>query len=59
MDETGFAIRTSQSSHVVIDTTLRTRYKVEPGRQEWVSIAECICADGSFLSPLDYEGREC
>ena len=31
MDETGFAIGTSQSNRVVIDITLRTRYKVEPG----------------------------
>ena len=34
IDETGFAIGTSQSNRVVVDTTLRTRYKVEPGRQE-------------------------
>jgi hypothetical protein len=52
MDETGFAIGTSQCSRVVIDTTLRTRYKLEPGHQEWVSAVECICADGSFLPPL-------
>jgi len=52
MDETGFGIGTSQSSHVVVDTTLRTRYKLEPGRQEWVSVVECICGDGSALSPL-------
>src|SRR5438045_6671299 len=43
MDETGFAIGNSQSNRVIIDNTLRTRYKVEPGRQEWVSIVECIC----------------
>ena len=30
MDEMGFAIGTSQYSRVVVDTTLRTRYKVEP-----------------------------
>jgi hypothetical protein len=52
MDETGFAIETSQSNRVVIDTTLRTRYKVEPGRQEWVTTIECICGDGTVLSPL-------
>src|SRR5438270_3488786 len=52
MDETGFGIGTSQSSHVVVDTTLRTRYKLEPGRQEWVSVVECICGDGSALPPL-------
>jgi hypothetical protein len=52
MDETGFAIGTSQSNRVVIDGTLRTRYKIEPGRQEWVTAVECICADGSALPPL-------
>ena len=29
---TGFLIETSQYSRVVIDTTLRTYYKMEPGR---------------------------
>jgi len=52
MDETGFEIGTSQCSHVVVDTTLRTRYKLEPGRQEWVTAVECICGDGSALLPL-------
>src|SRR5947199_3024079 len=52
MDETGFGIGTSQCNRVIIDTTLRTRYKVEPGHQEWVSAVECICADGSSLPPL-------
>ena len=52
MDETGFAIGSSQSNRVIIDNTLRTRYMVETGRQEWVSIVECICGDGTALSPL-------
>ena len=52
MDETGFGIGTSQCNRVIIDSSLQTRYKAEPGRQEWVSILECICADGSFLPPL-------
>jgi hypothetical protein len=52
MDETGFSIGTSQCNRVIIDSTLRTRYKVEPGRQEWVSVLECICADGTSLAPL-------
>jgi hypothetical protein len=36
MDETGFAIGTSQCSRVIIYLTMRTRYKLEPGRQKWV-----------------------
>ena len=52
MDETGFGIGTSQCNRVIIDTTLRTCYKVKPGHQEWVSAVECICADRSSIPPL-------
>ena len=31
MDKTGFAIGTSQSNRVIVDSSLRTRYKVQPG----------------------------
>jgi hypothetical protein len=52
MDETGFAIGTSQSNRVIVDSSLRTRYKAEPGRQEWVTVVECISVDGTALPPL-------
>jgi hypothetical protein len=52
MEKTGFGIGTSQSCRVIIDSTLRTRYKLEPGQQEWVSIVECISADGEVLPPM-------
>lgn len=32
--------------------TLRTHYKTHPGRQEWVSLVECIYADGRAIPPL-------
>lgn len=38
---------------MIIDQgTLQTRYKTHPGRQEWVSVVECICADESTVPPL-------
>lgn len=53
MDETGFGIGTEECSRVIIDqSTLRTRYKTNPGQQEWVSVVECICADGTVISPF-------
>lgn len=52
MNEIGFSIETSQCSRVVIDTTLRTRYKIEPSCQEWATAVECICADRSVIAPL-------
>ena len=37
---------------VVIDTDVKQSYQGEPGRQEWVTVMDCICADGSSISPL-------
>jgi len=52
MDETGFAIGTLESNRIIIDSTLRTKFQAQPGRQEWVSILECICADVTSITLL-------
>jgi hypothetical protein len=52
MDETGFSIGTLESTRIIVDSTLRTRHQAHPGRQEWVSIVECICTDGTAVEPL-------
>jgi len=52
MDETGFSIRTMQSTRIIVDSTLRTRFQAHPSRQEWVSAVECICMDGTAIDPL-------
>jgi hypothetical protein len=52
MDEHGNSIGTMEPSRIIIDSTCRTKYQVHPGRQEWISIIECICADGTILPPL-------
>ena len=52
MDETGFSIGTMQSTRIIVDSTLRTRFQAHPGRQEWVSAVECICMDGTAIEPL-------
>jgi hypothetical protein len=52
MDEHGNSIGTMESTRIIIDSTCRTKHQVHPGRQEWVSIIECICADGTILPPL-------
>ena len=51
MDETGFAIGTSQSSRVLVSTGTLAWKKVN-GRQEWVTAIECISASGAALPPL-------
>jgi hypothetical protein len=48
----GFGVGTSQTSFVVVDSRLRRKYQAEPGRQEWVTVVECVCADGDLIPPL-------
>ena len=52
VDETGNLMGIIERSYVIVDSTKRTRYQAQPGRQEWVTAVECICADGSSILPL-------
>ena len=62
MDETGYAIGTTQSSQVlvVLETGSNRKYygegqkvvKKVPGRQEWVTAIECVSATGRISPPL-------
>jgi len=52
MDETGFNIGDFEARHMVVDTSVQTQHQAQPGRQEWTTAVECICADGSSIPPL-------
>jgi hypothetical protein len=53
MDETGFQIGVLARAWVVINSSSGMMpYRTHPGRQEWISALECICADGSTVPPL-------
>jgi hypothetical protein len=52
MDGSGFAIGDIDTSQSIINATIRQRFQAKPGRQEWVTVVECICMDGSFIPPL-------
>ena len=64
MDENGYSIRSTQSSHVLVvvdepekDSQLAksksiNAIKKSKGRQEWVTAIECVSADGRALPPL-------
>jgi hypothetical protein len=52
MDESGFAIGDVEASQRIINATIRQRFQAKPGRQEWVTAIECVCADGTSLPPL-------
>jgi len=52
MDESGFNVGDFEARQVIVDTSVQSRYQAQPGRQEWVTAVECICADGSSVPPL-------
>jgi hypothetical protein len=52
MDETGFSIGSMASTKVIVDSTVKSKWQANPGRQEWISIVECICADGTAIDPF-------
>ena len=52
MDESGFAIGSSQSSRALVTSRNRRNWKVVHGRQEWITAIECISAAGVAVPPL-------
>ena len=52
MDKSGFSIGAIQAACAIINAQIRSRLQAHPGRQEWVSVVECICVDGSTIPPL-------
>ena len=52
MDESGFAVGTSQSSRVLVNVRDKVSWKVVSGRQEWVTAIECVSAARQALPPL-------
>ena len=52
MDETGFAVGTTQSTRIIVDSSQKSSWKVTPGKQEWITAIECVNAAGGALSPM-------
>jgi hypothetical protein len=52
MDKTGFDIRETQSMCIIIDSTQKSNWKVIAEKQEWITVLECIDADGGALPPM-------
>ena len=52
MDETGFAVGGTQSTRIIVDSTQKSNWKVTAGKQEWVTVLECIDGAGGALPPL-------
>lgn len=38
--------------HIIVDSTQKSSWKVTSGKQEWITVIECIDAAGGSLSPM-------
>jgi DDE superfamily endonuclease len=47
----GCSIGTTQTSNVVVDTAVSNAYEAQPGRQEWVTVIECVSVTGEKIPP--------
>ena len=52
MDESGFGVGESQTTKVLVPLDRQQQYKVAVGKQEWVTVIECINAAGDALPPM-------
>jgi hypothetical protein len=52
MDESGFALGTSQTSGIIVNVRESSSWKVVHGRQEWITAIECISTAGETLAPM-------
>ena len=42
MDESGFSIGTIKAGRVIVDSKAPNQFQAQPGRQEWVTVVECM-----------------
>src|SRR2546423_10500636 len=47
-----FAIGAAQTTYVVVDSQLWKKYQTQPGRQEWITVVECIYTDRIAIRPF-------
>jgi len=52
IDESGFAIGEKEAGRCIINAYVRQQFQAKPGRQEWVTVVKCICADGRVVPLL-------
>jgi len=54
VDETGFSIRSSRNSVVLLNQLNQRREKKQPGRREWITSLVCQCLGGDPTSVSDF-----
>jgi hypothetical protein len=52
MNESGFAIGEKEPVQCIINTQIHQQFQAKPSHQEWVSVVECVCTNGTIISPL-------
>ena len=52
VDESGFSIGKIEAPQVIINLNIHQKYQSQLGRQEWVSVVECISGIEKAILPL-------
>ena len=52
MDETGFSIGVINNIYVVVNNEELSHAIMHPGQQKQTTVIECICVEGTVLSPF-------
>lgn len=52
MNEMGFSIGSTQADYIIVDDAVQLQFQAQSGRQEWITMLECICDDGSTIASL-------
>ena len=56
VDESGFAIESTQAALAIFDSFASLRFQAQHGRQEWVSVVECILQMASIPPLVIFKG---
>jgi hypothetical protein len=58
VDESGFSIGSTRGSTVLVDKRRKLKGRKQPGKQEWITVIECVSASGVALPPsLIYKSK--
>jgi hypothetical protein len=59
MDEKGVAMGVIGKTRVIVSKYEKNAHMTQYGNREWVSLIECISADGRLLSPwIIFKGKQ-
>lgn len=54
MDKTSFAVGGTRTTRIIVNSSLKSNWKVTAGKQEWITVLECVSAAGEAFPTPSY-----